>query len=118
MQHAIQICEAILRAQLTDSSATGLDGASDPTGRTAVTAARMEALLFALEFLPQGDLRGKVETTVPHGIGFLLRMQLTSGPFAGGMPGAFAPTAGGASEVRIDFVQHALCTWLKYREQT
>jgi hypothetical protein len=79
----------------------------------------MEGLLAALEFLPKGELRERAEATVQRGIAFLIDAQITSGPYAGGMPGALL-TAGSprnarrASEIRIDYVQHALSAWLRY----
>jgi hypothetical protein len=32
----------------------------------------------------------------------------------GGMPGAVSIRAHDVSETRIDYVQHALCAWLRY----
>ncbi len=116
MQHAIQICNSILREQFRGSAAIGLDGAFDPAGGTAPAATHLEGLLAALEFLPKGELRTKIEAVAVRGIAFLLRMQIGSGPYSGGMPGAFATRVLGSSEVRIDYVQHALCAWLRYQK--
>jgi len=115
IQHAIQICNSILREQFRGSAAVGVAGAFDPEGRTAPAATRLEGLLAALEFLPKSDLRTKIEAAAGRGIAFLLRMQIGSGPYAGGMPEAFRAGARAASEIRIDFVQHALCAWLRYQ---
>jgi hypothetical protein len=115
VQHAVQICNSILRDQFHGSSAVGLDGAFDATGRTAPAATRLEGLLAALEFLPKGELRDRIEAAAGRGVGFLLRAQVTSGPQAGGMPGAIVTRASDSSEVRIDYVQHGLCAWLRYR---
>jgi hypothetical protein len=113
MRHAARICESIVHEQLRNPSAP-LDGAYDPAGRTALVATRMEGLLASLEFLPHGKLRSDVEATVGRGIAFLLRCQISSGTFAGGMPAAFPMGQPNASEVRIDYVQHALCAWIRY----
>jgi len=115
VRHAIQICESILRQQHSGSTMT-LDGAFDSMGRTTPAATRMEGLLAALEFLPKGRLTEEIEAATSRGIAFLLRAQIKSGPYAGGMPGAFLPDAPGASEIRIDYVQHALCAWLRYQK--
>ena len=115
VRHAAQICNSMLREQFRGSAASGVDGAFDPTGLTAPAATRLEGLLAALEFLPTGELRDRIETAAGYGIGFLLRMQVGSGPHVGGMPGAFAAGAG-ASKIRIDYVQHALCAWLRYQQ--
>jgi len=118
VQHAVQICNSILREQITNPVLPLLDGAFDATGRTAPAATRLEGLLAALEFLPKelGGLRMQIEGATARGISFLLRAQITSGPYAGGVPGALSAGAKDASTIRIDYVQHALCAWLRYRE--
>ena len=115
VRHAIQICKAILREQL-ESSSEASDGAFDAAGRTAPTATRMEGLLATLEFLPDeyGGLRREIQAAIGRGIAFLIRAQIASGPAAGGLPGALASGVPGASEVRIDYLQHTLCAWLRY----
>jgi hypothetical protein len=115
VRHAVQVCESILYDQFQGSTATGLDGAFDPAGRTAPTATRLEGLLAALEFLPTGDLRGKVESAIRRGISFLLRAQILAGEEAGGMPGAILVSEQDSARVRVDYVQHSLCAWLRYR---
>jgi hypothetical protein len=120
IQHAIQVCNSILREQFRGSAAVGIAGAFDPDGRTAPAATRLEGLLAALEFLPKGELRAelrtKIEATAERGIAFLLRMQIDSGPYSGGMPGAFATRVLDSSKIRIDYVQHALCACLRYQK--
>ncbi|MGB2602608.1 MAG: hypothetical protein WBC78_03375 [Candidatus Sulfotelmatobacter sp.] len=115
VRHAVQVCESILRDQFKGSAAVGLDGAFDPNGRTAPAATRLEGLLAALEFLPKDALRDKINAAAGRGIAFLLRAQIASGPQAGGMPGAVVARARDSSEIRIDYVQHALCAWLRYQ---
>jgi hypothetical protein len=116
VRHAIQVCESILGDQFKGSAAAGLDGAFDATGRTAPTATRLEGLLASLEFLPKGELRNKIEAGTERGIAFLLRAQVVSGAEAGGMPGTVVNRAIDSSEIRIDYVQHALCAWLRYQK--
>jgi hypothetical protein len=115
VRHAAQVCESILRDQFRGSAAVALDGAFDDSGRTALAATRMEGLLAALEFLPKGELRDKIEAAAERGIAFLLRAQVISGSQAGGMPGAAMTRALDSSEIRIDYVQHAMCAWLRYQ---
>lgn len=117
IHHANQICQALMKDQLRNPANQALDGSFDPTGRTAPTATRMEGLLAALEFLPDGNLRTDVKNTVDHGIAFLLHAQIRDGLYTGGMPGADIPTGPGTADIRIDFVQHALCAWLRYQQQ-
>jgi hypothetical protein len=116
VRHAVQVCESILRDQFKSSAAVGLDGAFDPSGRTAPTATRLEGLLAALEFLPKGQLAERIEAATGRGVAFLLRAQVATGPDAGGMPGAVMTRELDSREIRIDFVQHALCAWLRYQE--
>jgi hypothetical protein len=115
VRHAIQVCESILRDQFRGSAPMGLDGAFDPTGRTAPAATRLEGLLAALEFLPKGELRDKIEAASGRGVAFLMRAQVVSGPEAGGMPGSALTRVLDSSEIRIDYVQHTLCAWLRYQ---
>lgn len=114
-EHAVQVCNSILHEQFRGSAAVGIDGAFDPNGWTAPTATRLEGLLAALEFLPKDELRTKIEAVINRAIAFLLRMQIASGPYSGGMPGAFANRVLDSSEIRIDYLQHALCAWLRYQ---
>jgi hypothetical protein len=115
IRHATQICNSILREQFRSGTAAGLDGAFDPEGRTAPAATRLEGLLAALEFLAKGELQERIDAASGRGIAFLLRAQITSGPELGGMPGAIVTRSLDSGEVRIDYVQHALCAWLRYR---
>jgi hypothetical protein len=110
--YANQVCNAIVRDQLRNPSAP-LDGAFDAIGVTSSVATRMEGLLAALEFLPENEFRAKVEAATGRGITFLLRAQIKSGPYAGGIPGAYLAGAPGTSEIRIDCVQHALSALLR-----
>ena len=109
--------DSLLRGQVEN-------GSFDEAGRTAPTATRMEGLLAALEFLPNDATgrRARIEAAVDRGIAFLLRAQITSGPYAGGMPEAMPGARSimfradpGASDIRIDYVQHALSAWLRYQ---
>jgi hypothetical protein len=118
IRHGIQICTSILREQITSSTATNIDGAFDPGGRTTPAATRLEGLLAAVGFIPKGGLTNEVEACIGRGIAFLLRSQITAGRYAGGLPGAVGTNGHHSSDVRIDYVQHALCAWLRYESQT
>jgi hypothetical protein len=112
--HASQICVSIIRDQSNNGSNPVLHGSFDGNGRTTPTATRMEGLLSALNFLPMSQLRDDVRNAVDGGTVFLLGVQIASGPYIGGMPGAAMSQS--SFEVRIDFVQHALCAWLRYQK--
>ena len=62
-----------------------------------------------LEFLPKGQLQDRIEAAAGRGISFLLRAQVISGPEAGGVPGSVLTRERDSSEIRTDYVQHALC---------
>jgi hypothetical protein len=115
VKYATQACDWIVREQLRNPTSP-LDGAFDPPGHTAVVAARLEGLLAALEFLPNGQTRTKVEAAAGRSVAFLLRAQIGSGQFTGGLPGALRTSAPSSAEIRIDYVQHALCAWLRYQK--
>ncbi len=115
VRHAVQVCESILRDQFRGSAPVALDGAFDSTGRTAPAATRLEGLVAAVEFLPKGEFRDKIEAATGRGIAFLLRAQIVSGPEEGGMPGSALTRVLDSSQIRIDYVQHALCAWLRYQ---
>jgi len=125
VQHAVRICDQFLAEQITNAPDARLNGGFDPGGRTTPTAIRLEGLLATLEFLPRdnGELRTRIEKAIERGIAFLLNAQMTSGPYAGGMPGAVLVSgpsgdrnSHSASRIRIDYVQHALSAWLRYEE--
>jgi hypothetical protein len=118
LQHAVQISKALLKAQENRPDNPALDGAFDPSGRVAPTASCLEGLLAALEFLPKEEieLRGSIEAAASRGIWFLLRAQITSGPYAGGMPRAYIFSTPSAISVRIDYVQHSMSAWIRYQK--
>jgi hypothetical protein len=103
-------------------------GAFSAGGRICDTACQLEGLLEALRFLPEADRRrrARIRDAVNEGLAFLLRAQLRAGRHAGAVPRAIArlpethPSNRGdfnirATEVRIDYVQHALSAFLRAR---
>ena len=126
INHAIQLCESILREQVKYSIFPVLEGAFTQDGRTTPAATRIEGLLAALSFLPEENksLQNRIEAAVEKGIGFLLRAQIRSGKYAGAMPRAICQMPGTwsdakkfnrrATELRIDYAQHAMCAMMQY----
>ena len=126
--HAVQICRSILRQaeQLSTNSSTY--GCFTGDGRTTPTATRLEGLLAALTFLPpkNEDLRHRITENVKKGIFFLLSAQVANGEHAGAIPRAVHPLPHNhpgftrsfnrrVTEVRIDYVQHALSAMIQYQ---
>jgi hypothetical protein len=125
--HAAQICEAILNGKPDNYDNALTYGSFTEDGRTTPTAIRLEGLLAALGFLPTDytNLREQMIVAVDHGMQFLLRSQIKTGKYAGGIPRAIQKLPEDhpqfkksfnrrASEVRIDYVQHSLSAMLQY----
>ena len=130
LTHAIQICESILTHRSRYPKNALEHGCFTDDGRTTPTAIRLEGLLAAYRFLPieHKTLRERIHVAAKEGIAFLIRSQIPSGKYAGGIPRAIQPLPEfhpkfhksfneRATEVRIDYVQHALSAMLDYREQ-
>jgi hypothetical protein len=125
--HAIQIANMMLEEQREQAARPALAGCFVPDGRTTPTATRLEGLLAVLAFLPtDSPLRGEVVRACQLGIQFLLAAQIKEGTSIGGVPRAVSAlpendpswTEGfhaRATEIRIDYVQHALSAFLQYR---
>ena len=125
--HAVQICESILANQVLDESKPHLYGGFVPDGRTTPTATRLEGLLAALTFIPKDHkIYPRLEKAVDIGIAFLLQSQVESKRYKGAFPRAVALLDGQgkeiesfnsrATEIRIDYVQHALSAMIQYLE--
>jgi len=125
INHAIQICDAILQSQIKNPERPDYDGGFSEDGRTTPTATRLEGLQAALSFLPPGhEARKRIDSAVPRGISFLLRAQIRERKFIGAFSRAVdkidqdIPNADKfnrrATEVRIDYVQHALSAMIQY----
>ncbi len=125
INHAIQISDAILQSQVASHQRPLYDGGFSKNGRTTPTATRLEGLLAALSFLPSNDeIRNRIDAAVPCGITFLLRAQVSEGKFVGALPRSVDRIDQGiqnvdkfnrrATEVRIDYVQHALSAMIQY----
>ncbi len=124
--HALQICESVLMVDQDLVAESPLYGAFDPDGRTTPTATRLEGLLAALPLL-QGtadvELGTRMRTAIDAGVQFLLNAQVREGVYAGAVPRgvhlrADEPTRSSfnrrVTEVRIDYVQHAMSAWMGY----
>lgn len=125
INHAIQICDAILQSQIENPERPEYDGGFSEGGRTTPTATRLEGLQAILSFLPPDhEVRKRIDSAVPRGISFLLRAQIREGEFIGAFPRAIDKMDQGtpnadkfnrrATEVRIDYVQHALSAMIQY----
>jgi hypothetical protein len=126
MQHALQVARRNTGDQIHDTN-SALYGCFTADGRTTPTATHLEGLLAAATYLPAnlmtGDQADQIMTSIDSGIQFLLDSQQTSGPYEGAIPMANLNALAklqkepikNASVVRIDYVQHALSAFLRYR---
>ncbi len=125
--HAAQICESILSEQPHFPRRCLEHGCLTADGRTCASATRLEGLIAALTFLPDehDPLAERIRRSVRQGIAFLLRCQVQSGVHVGAVPRAirllpyghpFATAAFNrrATEVRIDYVQHAMSAMIAF----
>jgi hypothetical protein len=127
VSHARQICSSMLDEQRPQLSHKSLEGSFVPDGRTTPTATRLEGLLATLSVLPSdSELRPEIERACHLGIKFLFDSRITEGPARGGIPRAVATLPEDspywtkafnprATEIRMDYVQHALSAFLEYR---
>ena len=127
VDHAVQICTSILNQAGRVPPNPTVYGCFTDDGRTTPTATRLEGLLAALTFLPQDQdaLRKRIRDHVNKGMSFLIRSQITGGQYAGAIPRGVHPLPQThprftlafnrrVSEVRIDYVQHALSAMIQY----
>ena len=127
IDHAIQICTSILNQAEQGSMHLKVYGCFTHDGRTTPTATRLEGLMAALTFWPKDhdELRHRIKGHVNQGVSFLLSSQVTQGQYAGAIPRGVHPLPPAhprysgsfnrrVSEVRIDYVQHALSAMIQF----
>ena len=125
MHHALQVCDAFLKKKASSERNPRYLGGFGAEGQTATTATAVEGLVAILPYVPESDGRYKpIKEAVDSSITFLLSAQVKSGLYEGAVPAATAHLPKGAlssmddgmgrSEVRIDYVQHALSAWIDY----
>jgi hypothetical protein len=119
--HAAQLCRSIIAVRAPNTRTVGFTG----DGRTCPSATRLEGLIAALPLLADPLLKARTQHAIDQGIEFLLNTQLRGGPCAGGWPRAARKLPKSHSghtssfnrrstEVRIDYVQHAMSALLMY----
>lgn len=127
INHAVQVCEAMLAERVCNPGHPNFIGGFSEQGKVTPTATRLEGLQAALMFLPDRQkIHRRVQSVITPGIEFLLRAQVKKGHFLGAFPRAVnhiasdAPPARKfnrrATEVRIDYVQHALSALIQYQD--
>jgi hypothetical protein len=129
IEHAVQICKSILSSDPGHTKDIPEYGSMTIDSITCQTATRIEGLLAALIFLPDkyAALRNQIKSAADKGIAFLVRSQVKNGPYAGAIPRAMRPMSDNhphynenfnrrVNEIRIDYVQHAMCAMMQCEE--
>ena len=129
LDHARRTCRDMLEDQQGQLASPSIRGCYTHDGRTCPTATRLEGLLAALQFLPREEqsFRQQIRHSIDDGIRFLLDNQVKEGPYAGGLTRVALGFSGSEredaavdshpTEIRIDFVQHALSAMLAYERE-
>jgi hypothetical protein len=123
IRHAIQISRAILQRQIDSDGHR--EGGFSIEGSTTTAATSLEGLLAARSILSPNDrIREEIDAAAHRGIAFLLRTQVREGKWMGAFPRRVGDVDkntlesediySNATEVRIDFVQHALSAMIRY----
>jgi len=126
LRHAGQISSSIIARKAIHPADARAFGSFMQDGRTCPTSTRLEGLLAALAYAPARD-RPALASCVDESMPFLANSQIRTGPYAGGIPRAVATLPEDhpqyseafnwrATEIRIDYVQHAICAMLMYNE--
>ena len=127
INHAIQICESILKNQVNNPSTPKYNGGFTTDGRTTPTATRLEGLQAALNFIPkEHEIWNRIDASITPGISFLLQAQIKEGKFKGAFPRAVSKVTDNngsykkfnqrVSEIRIDYIQHAMSALIQYKQ--
>lgn len=124
--HALQVCHTILEEGRITPVLPAMEGALVRRGEVTPTATRVEGLLAARTFLPADHpITAHVDAAIQRGMDFLIRAQVKDGPYAGALPYAIttipddmadssAAFNDQATEIRIDYVQHATSALVQY----
>ena len=124
--HAKQIVQSMLNQKIKADEHSLYFGAVGPDGRTTPTATRLEGLIAIYDVMSQyePEIAEPMKEAIYGGIDFLIRAQIKDGEYKGGFPRAIAqdPKQSDSynrrvTEIRIDYVQHALSAMLQFEER-
>lgn len=126
IDHAKRVTRKIISDQILEPNSI-LAGGFAQDGRTTPTATRLEGLNAAASiFRADTYFWNEIMRSIEYGIAFLARSTFSEGPHKGAVPGAIVTRSDAtpeakvfneaATEVRIDFIQHALSACLGYQE--
>jgi hypothetical protein len=118
-RHSLDVGKRMMSEQWRTSWVPGLDGSFVSDGAITPSSTRLEGLLALYPLLPSEGDRARVQRSVETGLSFILRAQVKEGVAGGGFRGSLLRTSIRSrdnlrAEVRIDYVQHALCALLAH----
>lgn len=125
LDHATEISRLIIDEQINGAIQDVLNGGFTYDGRTTPASTRLEGLLAALNIITDDKiLREKIKNSVESGMMFLMNSRVRNGQYKGAFTRsvlniplntpAISKLNKRATEVRIDYVQHALSAMIQY----
>ncbi len=127
--HAIQICNKIISEQIVYHNKKEFIGGFVNDGRITPTATRLEGLIATASYIPENhDFSKNLLNSINLGISFLINAQIKKGEYTGAFPCAISKKLPlddfknkifnrRATEIRIDYIQHALSALMQYLKQ-
>ncbi|WP_420428448.1 hypothetical protein [Algiphilus sp.] len=111
LEHAVMIVETMLAEGQSS-------GALSRCGRTTPTTTRLEGLLAVRSLLPPGHaVTRSLERMLPAAVAYSLRARVVGGLHEGAVQRAPERSVDAkATELRIDYAQHALSAWMAWRD--
>jgi len=129
MSHLTRTCQDMLADQRALEKDPRIAGCFARAGITCSTGTCLEGLLNAWSCLPEEErlLKQQILEGADAGVDFLLKSQIRHGPYAGAWTfitpllspddARLSPQfRSQAEEIRIDYVQHPLCAFVRYHE--
>jgi hypothetical protein len=127
IDHAAAIGKMMMGEQRRTSLLPGMRGSFVNNGAVTSTSTRLEGLIALFSLLPPDHPdRVRIKKSIESGLGFVLRAQVREGDGRGGFKGALRKLPGitrrlrqnnaQQSEIRIDYVQHALSALVGYQK--
>ena len=137
LSHAEKVVRSILSLQIKQSRYESLIGGFSLKGEITPTTVKVEGLNAIYPFLSDRELRKQTKSCMELAIDFILRTQISEGPFQGAWTRAMTRYDSGANKIerseelidrkrrehnkaagliRIDYVQHALSALIGYQQ--
>jgi hypothetical protein len=127
VDHALAIGTMMMQEQRRTALLPGMKGSFVSDGAVTASSTRLEGLLALHNLLPPDHPeRPGIWESIEDGLGFVLRAQVRAGKGEGGFTRAFRKRLGitreireanqSQSEIRIDYVQHALSALVGYQK--